>query len=86
MKGCEQLWGRPPVALALASTEVHVWCAQLDLTDEPFGKKGANYAAFFRGVTNVWGVSPWIGARAWRCWRLCRNESMEMLGETAKDR
>jgi hypothetical protein len=28
----------------------------------PIGKKGATYAAFFRGVTNVWGVSPWIGA------------------------
>ena len=28
----------------------------------PIGKKGATYAAFFRGVTNVWGVSPWIAA------------------------
>jgi len=27
------------------------------------GKKGATYAAFFRGVTNVWGVSrSWIAA------------------------
>jgi hypothetical protein len=27
------------------------------------GKKGAPYAAFFRGVTNVWGVSrSWIAA------------------------
>jgi hypothetical protein len=28
----------------------------------PIGPKGAPYAAFFRGVTNVWGVSPWIAA------------------------
>jgi hypothetical protein len=28
----------------------------------PIGKKGATYAAFFRGVTNVWGVSLWIAA------------------------
>jgi len=27
------------------------------------GKKGAPYAAFFRGFTNVWGVSrSWIAA------------------------
>ena len=28
----------------------------------PIGKKGATYAAFFRGVTNAWGVSPGIAA------------------------
>ena len=30
--------------------------------DGPIGKKGAPYAAFFRGVTNAWGVSPGIAA------------------------
>jgi hypothetical protein len=34
----------------------------LDAAAGPIGKKGATYAAFFRGATNVWGVSPWIVA------------------------
>jgi hypothetical protein len=33
-----------------------------ELLAGPIGKKGAPYAAFFRGVTNAWGVSPWIAA------------------------
>lgn len=33
MKGFEHLWRLPPVALFLASTDVHVWRAPLDLTD-----------------------------------------------------
>src|SRR5215471_19378544 len=28
----------------------------------PIGKKGVTYAAFLRGVTNLWGISPWIAA------------------------
>jgi hypothetical protein len=32
------------------------------LAGGPIGKKGATYAAFFRGVTNAWGVSPGIAA------------------------
>ena len=33
MKGFEHLWRLPPVALFLASTDVYVWRAPLDLTD-----------------------------------------------------
>src|SRR5262245_17995944 len=33
MKGFEHLWRLPPIALFLASTDVHVWHASLDLTD-----------------------------------------------------
>src|SRR5215831_17746432 len=35
---------------------------QHHVADGPIGKKGAPYAAFFRSVTNAWGVSPWIAA------------------------
>jgi hypothetical protein len=34
----------------------------VEAREGPIGKKGATYAAFFRGATNVWGVSPWIVA------------------------
>jgi len=34
----------------------------LTMRTGPIGKKGVTYAAFLRGVTNLWGISPWIAA------------------------
>ena len=50
-------WGRQTVALGLAERRTGI----LGLGAQGcIGKKGAPYAAFFRGLTNVWGI-----ARSW---------------------